>query len=43
MLPDGRSVVEASVPELQTGIPALFATNQIESGNDFVEGNFTDA
>ena len=42
LLPDGRAVVEASVPELQTGIPALFATNQIEPGNDFVEGNFTD-
>ena len=42
MLPDGRSVVEASIPELQIDIPALFTTKQIESGNDFVEGNFTD-
>ena len=40
MLPDGSSVVEASIPELQTGIPALFATNQLEPGNDVVEGNF---
>ena len=40
MLPDGRAAVEASVPELQTGIPSLFATNQIESGDDIVEGDF---
>jgi hypothetical protein len=42
MLPDGRAAVEASVPELQTGIPSLFATNQLETGNDFVKGNFTE-
>ena len=42
LLPDGRAAVEATIPELQTGIPALFATNQIEPGNDFVEGTFTD-
>ena len=42
LLPDGRAVVEASVPELQTDIPALFAANQLEPGNEFVEGNFTD-
>ena len=43
LLPDGRAVVEASVPELQIDIPALFTTKQIEPGNDFVEGNFTDS
>lgn len=40
MLPDGRAAVEASVPELQTGIPSLFAATQIEPRNDFVEGDF---
>ena len=42
LLPDGRTAVEATMPELAKGIPALFAANQIESGNDFVEGNFTE-
>ncbi len=42
LLPDGRAVVEASVPELQIDIPSLFNTNQIEPGNDFVEGNFAE-
>ena len=40
LLPDGRAIVEASIPELQTGISALFATNQLEPGNDVVEGNY---
>lgn len=42
LLPDGRTAMEASLPELAEGIPALFAANQLEPGNDFVEGNFTD-
>ena len=40
LLPDGKAVIEASVPELQIDIPALLTTKQIKPGNDFVEGNF---
>ncbi len=40
MLPDGRAAVEASVPELQTGIPSLFSTPQLDSGTDVVEGEY---
>ena len=42
LLPDGRAVVEASVPELQTGIDSLFGVNQLEPCNNVVEGNFTE-
>lgn len=37
MLPDGRSAVEASVPELQTGILNLFSDPQITEG-EIVDG-----
>ena len=42
LLPDGRTAIEATIPELTNGIPALFATNQLAPGNDVVEGNFTE-
>ena len=32
MLPDGRTAVEASVPELAKGIPAIFAAPQLGKG-----------
>jgi hypothetical protein len=34
LLPDGRSAVEASVPELQNDIPSLFNAPQIEQGGE---------
>ena len=40
MLPDGRTAVEASIPELQEDIPSLFSTPQLDSGNDVVEGEY---
>jgi hypothetical protein len=42
MLPDGRTAVEATVPELQVDIPSLFNTPQLNSGDDFVEGEYLD-
>ena len=32
MLPDGRTAVEASVPELAKGIPAIFAAPHLGKG-----------
>ena len=40
LLPDGRTAVEASIPELQTDIPSLFSTPQLDSGTDVVEGEY---
>jgi hypothetical protein len=31
--------IEVSIPELSEGIPSLFASKQLEEGNDVVEGN----
>ena len=38
MLPNGRTAVEASLPELTKGIPSMFAANQLDAGGDIVEG-----
>ncbi len=40
MLPDGRTAVEASIPELQKDIPSLFSAPQLDSGTDVVEGEY---
>jgi len=32
LLPDGRTASQASIPELQTYVPSLFTTPQIEGG-----------
>jgi hypothetical protein len=40
LLPDGRTAVEASFPELRRGIPALFASvgPQLGPGDDVIDG-----
>ena len=38
LLPDGRTAVEASLPELAEGIPSMFAANQLEAGDNIIEG-----
>ena len=42
MLPDGRTVVEATIPELQVDIPSIFNTPQLNEGEDVIEGEYLD-
>jgi len=42
MLPDGRTAMEVSTPELISSIPELFSSHQLPSGNDFIEGDYNE-